>query len=336
MPQGLKHNALKSKRKFTLVDLSFSVKDTFFEDVVKGMSTEQKYLQPEYFYDLTGSKLFDKICRTKEYYPTRTEESILKNSIGEIIKISENISHIVELGSGSSLKTKILLKNYTKKFGKDLHYYPIDVSQILLSTSERLLIEFPDLKLTTIISEYQAALNYVKKNIKAPKLFVFLGSSVGNYERNEIVSLLTSLQKAMSKNDMLLIGMDMKKDRKILEAAYNDKKGVTAKFNLNILSHINSELDANFDLKKFKHKAFFNSKDSRIEMHLVSKEEQSVQIDGCKQLFYFKKGESIHTENSFKFTEKLIKEFASLAGLKEEKKWLDSKKYFSVRLFVKN
>ncbi len=320
--------------KFKLVDLSYSVKDTFFKDVVKGMSCLKKFLEPKYFYDLNGSQLFDKICKTKEYYPTRTEEKILKDSINEIISISEGITHLIELGSGSSLKTKIILKNFIKKYGS-IYYYPIDVSEILITTSHRLLKEFPELKLTTIISEYQEALKYVKKNISSTKLYVFLGSSIGNYERAGIISLLKSLSKAMNKNDILLVGMDMVKDIKVLQAAYNDKKGFTRKFNLNILQHINDELDANFDIKKFEHRAKFNSKESRIEMHLVSKEEQAVKIDGCKQLFHFAKGESIHTENSFKFTEKLIKEFSKEAGLKEVKKWSDDKKYFSVRMFVK-
>lgn len=320
--------------KFKLVDLSYSVKDTFFKDVVKGMSCEIKYSEPKYFYDLTGSRLFDKICKTKEYYPTRTEEKILKASINDIISDTEGITHIVELGSGSSLKTKIILKNYIKKYGR-INYYPIDVSEILITTSHRLLKEFPALKLTTIISEYQEALKYVKKNIAVPKLFIFLGSSIGNYERAGIISLLKSLSKAMNKNDKLLIGMDMVKDKSVLEAAYNDKKGFTKKFNLNILQHINNELDANFDVRKFEHRAIFNSKESRIEMHLVSKEEQSVKIDGCKQLFHLAKGETIHTENSFKFTEKLIKEFSKEAGLKDEIKWTDDKNYFSVRMFVK-
>ncbi|CAN5637188.1 L-histidine N(alpha)-methyltransferase [soil metagenome] len=331
MPDPIKST---EEEKFRLIDLSYSVKDTFFDDVLKGLNSKKKYLHPQYFYDLKGSILFDQICATKEYYPTRTEEKILLQFIKDIVRSTGEISDIVELGSGSSLKTKILLKNYLKKF-KSLHYYPIDISQILISTSQRLRKEFPQLSITTIISEYLAALKYIKKNIKEPKLFVFLGSSIGNYDLKGIQSLLNSLSKAMSKNDMLLIGMDMVKNIKILEAAYNDSKGITKNFNLNILQHINNELGANLDLSKFRHKAFFNTKESRIEMHLISEEDQLVKIKGCKKFFHLSKGESIHTENSYKFTEKIIKQIFSAAGLKEKKKWMDDKKYFSVRMFVK-
>lgn len=325
---------ISHKENFRLIDLSYSVKDTFLEDVAKGLSAKKKYLLPKYFYDLKGSRLFDQICKTNEYYPTRTEESILRLAIKDILKCSGDITDIIELGSGSSTKTKILLKNYLRKF-KVIRYYPIDVSQILITTSNRLKKEFPRLNIITIISEYLEALKYIKKNVKEPKLFVFLGSSIGNYEKKGIHSLLRSLSSAMSKNDMMLIGMDMKKDQNVLEAAYNDKKGITAKFNLNMLQHINDELEGNFDLKKFIHHSFFNEKESRIEMHLVSEQDQSVRINGFRKLFKLRKGESIHTENSFKFTEKIIKELFNASGLKEKKKWMDNKKYFSLRMVTK-
>lgn len=328
-----KEKVYSSRLRILFSDNSLS-KENFSADVKKGLSAKRKYLHPKYFYDTEGSALFDKICKTREYYPTRTEESILKKFSDEIREYNSGINHIVELGSGSSAKTRYLLKSFLKA-NSEVFYIPVDVSEVIIPGSVNLLKAIKNLTVLGINSNYENGLLTVSERIKKSKLIIFLGSSIGNFTFTQAKSFLKTIRKNMTDKDSLLIGFDMVKDIRILTEAYNDRKQFTAAFNLNILKRINKELGGNFNLNKFSHKAFFNSRKSRIEMHLVSKENQTVKIKEIDFKAEFRKEETIHTENSHKFTVKLIKILAGSARFKPVKMWKDKNKYFSVVLFRK-
>lgn len=311
-----------------------SDKSSFAEDVKAGFYLIQKELQPKYFYDSEGSELFEKICTTPEYYVTRTETSILEECSDDIINCSGGIESICELGSGASLKTRYLINSFIKQLGA-LHYVPIDVSPILKSSSLGLCSEINDIKISGILSEYENGLDISNSLFPEPKLIIFLGSSIGNFDLYDAKKFIKSVSESMIDEDYLLIGFDMVKSKNILHPAYNDKEGYTAKFNLNVLDRINKELGGNFDLNEFEHIAFFNEALSRIEMHLVSKINQLVYIGKLNEIFRFKIDETIHTENSYKFTDQMISSLAENAGLNIINKWTDEKNYFSLVLFSK-
>ena len=305
---------------------------SIFEEIEEGLTSRPKYLTPKYFYDDRGSKLFEQITKTTEYYPTKTEKSILLNSINELCALNQNIDVIVELGSGNSEKTSLILEEFLSH-RQQLHYIPIDISNVVIESSKNLYTRFPNLRVAGIISEYERGLFLVPQISKHPKLIIFLGSSIGNFEYSEMIEFLSMIRELLNEDDRLLIGFDMKKDRKVLHAAYNDPKGITRAFNLNILRRINRELQAEFDLTKFRHYAFFNEIHSRIEMHLVSKEAQEVHIHGLDLTVRFRAGETIHTENSYKFNDQMIENLASKSNLKILNIWTDKKKYFNLTLF---
>ncbi len=309
--------------------LNGDFEEEFKNDVLVGLTSFPKFLLPKYFYDCTGSLLFEKICETPEYYVTRTESSILKKYSDEIAEINSAQKIIVELGSGSSMKTRYLLNSFSK-INDFITYIPIDVSEIVIESCERLNEKFPKVKISGIVAEYTQGLNFIFGKINEPKLIIFLGSSIGNFTPSEAKEFLKSIRSAMNENDSLLIGFDMRKDVNVLNAAYNDSQNITAQFNLNILQRINNELGGEFDLNKFEHNAFFNEKESRIEMHLVSKEEHDVCVHSIRKKIYFAKGETIHTENSYKFTDEMINDLSQSAGLKLRNKWSDEKKYFQL------
>jgi L-histidine Nalpha-methyltransferase len=308
------------------------VRHSFAEDVHDGLRNTTKKLLPKYFYDDIGSELFEQITTTPEYYPTRTERQILENSMNEIKSICQDIKVISELGSGSSEKTKIILESFLSE-KHELTYIPIDVSDILVTSSERLLSRYHDLDITGIVAEYEPGLSLLSGFDNYAKLLIFLGSSIGNYNREEAGDLLKSISDSMGERDFALIGFDLIKDNNILTQAYNDSQGITEAFNLNILSRINRELDGNFNLENYRHKAFYNSIASRIEMHLVSQKDQQVFIKSLNRNYEFAKGESIHTENSHKFTDQSIAEMAASSGLNVVKTWKDSNNYFALTLF---
>ena len=308
------------------------VRHSFAEDVHDGLRNTPKKLLPKYFYDDIGSELFEKITSTPEYYPTRTERQILKNSMNEIKSICHDIKIISELGSGSSEKTNIILESFLAE-KQELTYIPIDVSDILIPSSERLLSRYHNLDITGIVAEYEPGLSLLTGFDDYAKLLIFLGSSIGNYNREEAGDLLQNISDSMGERDFVLIGFDLVKDSNILNQAYNDSEGITEAFNLNILSRINRELDGNFNLEDFSHKAFYNIIASRIEMHLVSQKDQQVFLKSLNRKYEFKMGESIHTENSHKFTDQSIAEMAASAGLNVVKTWKDPNNYFALTLF---
>ncbi len=310
------------------------LENTFAEDVKAGLLAPNKFLLPKYFYDTNGSEYFEKICETPEYYLTRTEASILKRYCGEIAEINSDKEVLVELGSGSSIKTKFIINALLLNYHR-LDYIPIDVSEILIESSKKLINTFEKLHVSGILSEYEEGLKIVNRISAKTKMLLFLGSSIGNFSLDEAESFLRVLSSVMNSGDTLLVGFDLKKDERVLNAAYNDKEGYTEKFNLNLLQRINNELDADFNLDNFRHVAFFNDSQNRIEMHIESLKEQDVCINVIQQKIHFRSGERIHTENSYKFTGKMIDALASAAQLSILKSWKGPNNYFSLCLLGK-
>ncbi|MDQ3867946.1 MAG: L-histidine N(alpha)-methyltransferase [Thermoproteota archaeon] len=312
----------------------------FAQDVRAGLMESKKKLKPRYLYDEIGSLLFEKICLQEEYYLTRTERTILRDFSPDIVSMqNDNHISVLELGSGSSDKTRILLECFLSK-QKPLYYFPIDVSHsILYGTVHKLSTDLSDLYIKGIASDYLEGLvkvrDFINSNHNLPnkKLILFLGSSIGNFEPHEVVNFLRIIKNIMAKQDMLLIGFDLKKNVKTIEAAYNDKAGITAKFNLNLLSRINRELGGDFRIGDFEHLAFYNQNKDRLEMHLLSKFNQQVKIHGINETFFFKKNETIHTENSYKYTLRQISIIAEDSGFRVKKNFTDKKKWYDLALF---
>jgi L-histidine Nalpha-methyltransferase len=310
---------------------SGSIED-FASDVRRGLTSFSKYLLPKYFYDNRGSELFEKITGLKEYYPTEVERSIIKNISRILPQIDKNISTIVEIGSGSSNKTKHIIRSYSESRDK-VNYIPIDISEIIIQSSLNLLDNYCNVIIDGIIADYEYGLEIVPDLSDEPKLYLFLGSSIGNFTFNESINFLSNISSMMTAQDKLLIGFDRIKDRKVLNKAYDDNQGVTAKFNLNILERINRELNADFNLNEFEHQVRFNEEESRIEMHLVSAKLQTVNIKDLDLQINFEIGESIHTENSYKYSEVMINKLAEGSGLEIVENFTDEQKYFSLCLF---
>ncbi|HZA07170.1 MAG TPA: L-histidine N(alpha)-methyltransferase [Nitrososphaeraceae archaeon] len=312
--------------------------DEFALDVKSGLSLPRKCLKSKYFYDKIGSALFEQICVQPEYYISRVETSILKERSVDILSIcSEDIS-LIELGSGSAQKTRILFECILQR-QNTLHYFPIDVSHsILLESIKSLSLDYQNLCITGIYSDYANGINKVtdvitgEHHIASRKLILFLGSSIGNFEPKEAISFFQILRDKMERKDLLLVGFDLQKKPAILNSAYNDKAGVTAKFNLNLLSRINRDLEGDFDIKSFDHHAFYNSNQRRVEMHLVSKRDQEAHIKLIGESFEFQEGEPIHTENSYKYSLKQIRKIADDSGFEVKKNFLDQRKWFDLAL----
>jgi L-histidine Nalpha-methyltransferase len=321
--------------------------EEFSNDVAVCLASKNKYLSPKYLYDKVGSQLFEQICIQPEYYLTRTEASILSKYAPFISNLLGNNIHIIELGSGSSSKTAILLSRFSSQ-KKRIYYFPIDISSTILAESaQRLKSLFPKASIVGIASDYSMGIHRAaaeckiaekeeKKNnnddISYTKLVLFLGSSIGNFELIEARSLLRSVRQRLNASDFLLVGFDLQKDESVLNAAYNDKAGITAKFNLNLLARINKELGGNFKLEKFEHYAFYNHEQHRMEMHLISKIDQQLYIGALEKTFSLKKGESIHTENSYKYSVHQIAALAEDCGFGIEKNFTDKKRWFNLAL----
>ena len=295
-------------------------------EVIEGLNKFPKQLPSKLFYDEKGSKLFDEICELNEYYPTRTELKIMQDNIEEMSALLGEGTLLIELGSGSSIKIKLLLNNIPGLAG----YIPVDISERhLINSAGTLKEEYPHVDIYPLVADYTKMFEIPRiRNPYDHIAIYFPGSTIGNFTRTEAKDFLGRIAQIAGSNGGLVIGVDLKKDRKILEAAYNDKKEITAEFNLNILSHINNELDVKFDLNKFRHYAFFNEELGRIEMHLISKTEQSVRLNGST--IRFEKGEHIITEYSYKYT---LQEFAKLAAdyFRVNKVWVDKNNLFSVQ-----
>ena len=272
----------KSSKRYQFFDQHPEMAD-FRADVLHGLSSEQPHILPKYFYDETGSRLFEKICGTEEYYPTRTEVSIIRDNIDEIVPALGKECLLIEPGSGDSYKVRLLLDAL-----RPIAYLPIDISQrYLQDEAKKLAAEFTWLNVHAICADFTGKLKLPYKVGETNKVAFFPGSTIGNFVPDQAIKVLDEIRKMVGTDGGLLIGVDLHKQSEILNAAYNDKQGYTAQFNLNLLSRINNELNANFNLQAFKHHAFFNEEKSRIEMHLVSQKNQQVKIDG--ESFQFSK-----------------------------------------------
>ncbi len=311
------------------------IEKTFAEEISLSLGKTSKSIHPKFFYDKKGSDLFEKICLVPEYYPTRTEISILEKLQNELSSFLDEDFRLVELGSGSSTKTRLILDFLTSS-QKTTEYFPIDISEILAESSEELLNDYKNLSITGIIDTYEGGLEFLKTYDEKNNLIIFLGSSFGNFSPIDGYQFLEKVYATMKSGDLFLIGLDLVKDKTILESAYNDLDGVTGKFNLNVLSRINDELDADFDLNNFSHHAIYNEKDQRIEMYLKSLVEQSIIISKSDLELKLQKDELIHTEYSHKYRLSQIYDLLDDIGFELKHTWLDDKKYFSLTLVSKN
>jgi dimethylhistidine N-methyltransferase len=295
-------------------------------DVLAGFSRAQKSIPPKYFYDAEGSRLFDAITELPEYYPTRTETAMLRDYADEIAKTAGTGHLLVEPGSGSCTKARILFEGL-----QPCAYVPMDISRDHLRVAaQEVAIDFPWLEVHAACTDFTRLMTLPPTSPEGRRLAFFPGSSIGNFDPNAAVGFLGMISDMVGPGGQLLIGVDLKKDKAVLEAAYDDAQGVTAAFNLNLLARINRELGADFDLAQWRHKALYNEAQGRIEMHLVSRVAQQVSLQG--QTFHFTEGETIHTENSYKYSVTEFRDLASQAGFTTDTVWVDADRLFSLHL----
>ena len=298
---------------------------TFRDDVIAGLSAQRKRIPPKYFYDATGSRLFEQITQLPEYYPTRTELQILADNAAEIVKVVLPGAALVEFGSGSATKVRILLRAAPELSA----YVPVDISvEYLDGEAERLRREFPGLTVLPVAADFTQDFALPAAVLDRPRMGFFPGSTIGNFEPHEAAAFLRHAARMLGAGAELIVGVDLVKDPDVLHAAYNDAAGVTARFNLNVLVRINRELGGNFDLSAFTHRAIYNRERHRIEMHLISKKSQTVRLLGTS--FSFRPGESIHTENSYKYSLERFAALAQGAGWRVRESWTDAARMFSV------
>jgi dimethylhistidine N-methyltransferase len=301
------------------------IEDEFSLAVIDGLSRAQKTLPCRYFYDARGSELFEEITRLPEYYPTRTEARILEECAGEIVEGFSDGDHLVEFGSGSSLKTEILLDRISAR----IIYAPIDVSESALAdATARLAQRYPELEVRPLAADFADLRTLAFELSNRRQTGFFPGSTIGNLAPQDAVRLLSDFRNVLGEGGRLIIGVDLKKDPHTLIRAYDDAAGVTAAFNLNLLARINRELGGTFDENTFRHKAIYNPREGRIEMHLVSLRAQDV--IACGRLFHFRKNESVHTENSYKYTVAEFQGLAKAADWRANRVWTDTNKQFSI------
>lgn len=304
---------------------------TFGSDAVSGLSKLPKSLPPHYFYDDSGSLLFERICELPEYYVTRTEAAILRQCAGEIAQVTGECE-IAELGSGSSTKTRILLDAYSQ-LGYPLRYLPIDVSAGILESSAReLLADYPQLEVHGLVITYELALEKLAPSPLKARMICFLGSTLGNLKRQECDVFLSQIAGALQAGDFFLLGIDLHKSKEVLEPAYNDAQGVTAEFNLNMLRHLNWRFEGNFDTSQFEHWAFYNEDQRQIEMHLRSVGAQNVRLSALDFSVELDAGETILTEISRKFDLDEMREYLQGRGLVPVRVWTDPQQWFGLLL----
>lgn len=303
-------------------------KSAFARDAIGDLSQAQKRLSAKYFYDSTGSELFEAITRLPEYYPTRAELAILKDRGTDIAAFVPKGAALVELGAGSTTKARLLLKRCAV-----LAYVPVDISgDFVKAQADDLRRDFPSLDVHPVAADFTAPFPLPEAIAAMPKVGFFPGSTIGNFEPHEARRLLRSSAQILGSGARMIIGVDLEKDERVLKEAYNDSAGITARFNLNVLVRINRELGGNFDLSAFIHRAIYNRERRRIEMHLISQKSQVAGFLGSS--FTFRAGESIHTENSYKYS---VERFAALAhdsGWTVRESWTDEPGLFSVHALV--
>ena len=299
----------------------------FEADVIAGLSRGQKSIPPKYFYDEEGSRLFEEVTRLPEYYPTRTEIGILQEHARDLNGIIPQGAALVEFGSGSCTKVQILLDHVPAIAA----YLPVDISgDFLKGEAERIAKAYPSLPVHPVVADFTKPFALPGQFAQMPKAGFFPGSTISNFEPHDAVPFMRNAAQTIGKGGVMVMGVDLVKDTAMLNAAYNDPAGITAKFNLNLLRRINRELDGNFDLGTFEHHAFYNSERRRIEMHLASTKRQKVSVAG--RMFSFRAGETIHTENSYKYTPGSFAALARGCGWTPEIAWSDPKELFSVNV----
>jgi dimethylhistidine N-methyltransferase len=300
----------------------------FARDAIDDLSQRPKRLSPKYFYDAAGSELFEAITRLPEYYPTRTELSILRDRGSEIAAIIPKGAALVEFGAGATTKVRLLLQNCS--IGA---YVPVDISgDFLQGQADALRHDFPGLDVYPVAADFTTPFALPADIAGMPKVGFFPGSTLGNFEPHEACAFLRSARAILGDGAQMIIGVDLEKDERVLYDAYNDAAGVTARFNLNVLVRINRELGGNFDLSAFTHRAIYNRERHRIEMHLISKKSQTARMLGTS--FAFRAGESIHTENSYKYSVERFTALARGSGWTTRESWTDAAGMFSVHALV--
>ena len=306
------------------------------EDVRKGLSAQPKRFLPKYFYDELGSQLFEAICLLPEYYLTRAENDILQRYSDEIVAAISGQKTLVEMGSGSASKTRLIIEALLRR-QSELLFMPVDISATALESSSRILLQsYPRLTIEAYAADYFAGLAELGKRPRTRTLALFLGSNISNFDPDEALRFLRAMRSVLQKGDALLLGADLKKDPAILDAAYNDALGVTSAFNLNVLARINRELGGTFDLRAFKHRAFYNQSEGRVEIYIESLADQRVRIEKLDLEIEFAAGELIHTENSYKYDKANIAHLAVATGFELSHTWLDSEERFSSNLLLAN
>ena len=298
----------------------------FLADVIDGLSQPQKVLQCKYFYDEIGSQLFDQICELDEYYLTRTERQIMVDNAQDMARqIGEQVM-LVEFGSGSSLKTKVLLDELLDPVA----YVPLDISEEhLIKTADDLRQKYPDIEILPLVADFTKSFVLPESSRPSSHSAVFFpGSTIGNFLPDEAIAMMKTIANILGPNGGMLVGIDLQKDPAIIEAAYNDAKGVTDEFNLNVLHRVNRELGGDFKVDQFKHFAFYNSEKGRVEIYVVSQCEQTVTIANNK--FKFAEGERVFTEYSHKYTVDGFVALAQQAGFAMHKHWTDEQQLFAV------
>src|SRR5688500_5943341 len=308
-----------------------SAEGNFRDDVQRGLTAGQKWLPPRWFYDDLGSALFDALCFLPEYSVVRAEPEVLATHAAESVEAFGAQARLVELGSGAARKTRILLDAIAAR-QSELEYVPVDIDASMLEKVARdLLTDYEGLRISAICSDFaRPSVPLARLSMSRGRTIVlFLGSTIGNLEPEQAVAMLRDLRAALRPGDALLLGADLRKDHAVLEAAYDDALGVTAAFNLNVLQRINRELGGHFELDMFAHRALYDERHGRIEMHLDSRRAQTVRIDALDLEIAFETGESIHTESSYKHDEQSIAAFASASDFKMSRMWTDSRRWFA-------
>jgi dimethylhistidine N-methyltransferase len=308
--------------------------DDLAREVADGLAAEPKRIPCRFFYDEAGSKLFEAICELPEYYLTRAEDEILATHANEIADSAPEGCDLIELGSGDARKTRRILAALLAR-RSSLRYVPIDISSAaLVGSASELLEAHPSLSILALAAEYERGLAMLREESSGSRFVLWLGSNIGNFERADAAAFLRRLELRRGASDQLLLGVDLRKDRSLLEAAYDDPQGVTARFNKNVLVRLNADLDGDFDVDRFGHVAFYDERAGRIEMHLESLADQVVCLRHLELEVRLRHGERIHTESSYKYSPEEIRDLARSARMIVQESWIDAAGRFSLNLLL--
>lgn len=332
MPErGINTPYKKGKGMYKFVNLNGTAK-SMENDLRNGLLSDPKYIPSYFIYDAEGSRLFEKICDLPEYYLMRREKEILEKKAEDIAGFIQPGGTIVEFGCGNACKTKIIIEHCLEQHGR-LKYVPVDISsEMLIKTSENLYKQYDDLDVTACRGEYFEGLDYLKQ-IPGQKFVLWLGSSIGNFDKQEAARFVGRVKKRLGSGDGLLIGIDLRKDPALLEKAYNDSRGITSRYHLNCLDRFNREFDADFKKDRFYHCSVYNERSGTINAYIISKCRQEISVRDLGVRLLLKKGEKIFNERSCKFNKAEILELAKSSGMEITRQWFDEDRYYSFNLF---